>query len=116
MEILNTYTRAGIQADKIEAELRRLGRWQDTPLPEGQYENMGAFGSNTMSFEQWIQFILVINIRAIITDNGDFPDESQVGTYAVRAFDADPEAGQLTQLLIELDDLIEGRDKPGSVE
>jgi uncharacterized protein YqcC (DUF446 family) len=112
MEVSTNYTRVRLIADEIEAELRRLGRWQDTPLPEEKFENMGAFGSNTMTFEQWIQSILLVNIRAIIAAHDDFPDESQVGVYGVRVFDADPAARQLNQLLMELDDLINNRDRP----
>lgn len=116
MEISTLYTRVRLKADEIESELRRIGRWQEAPLPAEKFENMGAFGSNTMTFEQWIQFILLVNIRAIMAANDDFPDESQVGVYGVRVFDADPEASRLNQYLMELDDLINNRERPNMAE
>ena len=112
MEVKYQYTRVRINARDIKAELVKLGRWQDTPLPEAAFDNMGAFGSNTMTFEQWIQFVLLVSISDIIQQSEDFPDESQVGTYAVRTLDGDTEAGLLIQLLQELDDLINLRDRP----
>jgi len=94
------------KANEIEAELKRLNRWDQQPLPEDKFENMGAFGSETMSFEQWIQFVLIDTIREIVKEEAEFPSESNVGVYAVRVFDTDPDASRLTQLLSELDELI----------
>ena len=94
------------KANEIETELKRLSRWDEKPLPEEKFENMGAFGSETMSFEQWIQFVLIDTIREIVKEDAEFPSESNVGVYAVRVFDTDPEASNLRQLLSELDALI----------
>lgn len=94
------------KANEIEAELKRLNRWSENTLPQEKFENMGAFGNGTMSFEQWIQFVLIDTIREIVREQADFPSESNVGVYAVREFDTDPEANNLTRLLSELDDLI----------
>lgn len=74
-------------------------------MREEQYENMGAFGSNTMSYEQWIQFILIPNVQDIIETKGEFPSGSETGVYAVRYFDGDRDASQLITLLSEFDDL-----------
>ena len=94
------------KANEIEAELKRLHRWDENPLPEEKFENMGAFGSKTMGFEQWIQFVLIERIHEIVKEEGEFPSESNVGVYAIRVFDTDPEASELTHLLSELDALI----------
>jgi len=67
---------------------------------------MGAFGIETMGFEQWIQFVLIERIHQIVNEEGEFPSESNVGVYAIRVFDTDPWAGDLTRLLSELDALI----------
>lgn len=94
------------KADEIEACLRSINRWQAEPLPDHLFENMGPFGSSTMSFEQWIQFVLVPTIRDIVNERASFPPYSQVGVYAVRTLDGDTEAQPLVTLLSELDMLI----------
>ncbi|HCW07777.1 MAG TPA: hypothetical protein DGG95_10485 [Cytophagales bacterium] len=94
------------KANEIKIELKRLQRWDDNPMPEEKFEQMGAFGQGAMSFEQWIQFVLIDTIKEIVTHQGDFPSESNVGAYAVREFDGDPAASKLIQLLLELDSLI----------
>jgi len=104
------YEKVAEQARKIETELKRLRRWQTTPLPPEKFENMGAFGSKTMAFEQWIQFVLLERIREIVESKDTFPSESNVAAYAARSFDGDPEAGNLQDLLSGLDQLINGEE------
>lgn len=99
------YAQAGAMADRMEAELKRIGMWQQEPLPDEVFEDMGAFGYKTMAFEQWLQFILIPRVRDIIAAQDDFPEESEVGVYAVRAFDGYPDADALVLLLNEFDGL-----------
>lgn len=98
------------KAHEIEAELKRLKRWSAEPLREERFENMGAFGGNSMTFEQWIQFVLLPRIHGIVQTKGDFPESSSVAPYAIRVFDGDIEAGHLHELLYDLDTLINGSD------
>ena len=100
------YAEAAALADRLAAELKQLGRWSETPLPATAYENMGAFGENTMAFEQWIQFVLLDRLREIVRERGPFPPGSQLATYAVRALDGDPESGPLRDLLYAVDTLV----------
>ncbi len=99
------YDLAAAKAAEIEAELISLNRWDDQPLPEEMFEDMGAFGSRTMAFEQWIQFILLPRIHQIISEQGEFPGKSNVATYAIRNFDGDSAASRLCDLLYELDEI-----------
>lgn len=104
----NLYKRVATKASEIEAELKNLNRWDGQPLPEEKLIDMGAFGSRTMAFEQWIQFILLPRIYDIIQEKGEFPPRSSVATYAIRNFDGDSSAERLCDLLYELDELFNG--------
>ena len=97
-------------AKQIEDELKSLNRWSDHPLPEEKFENMGAFGCNTMAFEQWIQFVLLDRLRNIVANKGEFPKSSSVAAYAVSTFDGDYETVHLQELLSRLDALIDGEE------
>lgn len=106
------YNLASAKANEIEAELKVLRRWSSVPLPPEKLENMGAFGCNTMSFEQWLQFVLIPRIRAIIQDKDVFPQGSMLGPYAIRVFDGDLETTRLHDLLYHLDEIVNaGGDK-----
>lgn len=110
MSQVEKYSNALALSSAIEKELKALNRWSDHNLPQEKFENMGAFGSNTMTFEQWIQFVLLPRLNEIIETKSDFPQSSMIATYAVKAFDGDYETIQLQRLLSELDALANGED------
>lgn len=96
--------------DAIEAEMKRLNAWQAEPLPDEAYEDMGAFGMNTMTLEQWLQFVLVPRVRQIIEEGGSFPGGSQVAQQAFRNWkvwgdDTDTTHDKLLELLRDFDAL-----------
>src|SRR6478735_3224862 len=104
------YKKVSAKATEIKAELKRLNRWQHEPMSAEKFENMGAFGSNTMAYEQWIQFVLLSRIQEIINERGEFPSDSNLSTYAIREFSGDYEASHLQDLLYDLDRIINGTD------
>ena len=99
------YSKAGNKISEIEAEMKRIGYWSIDPLPENAYDFREAFAMDTMTFSQWLQFILIPRVRSIIEQRGDFPLESMVGAQAVREFDGDTTATNLVTLLSDFDDL-----------
>jgi uncharacterized protein YqcC (DUF446 family) len=100
------YETVASKIDAIEAEMKRIGYWQDTPLDPAQYDFRAAFAGDTMAFPQWLQFIFIPNVRRIVNERGTFPPSSQVGAYAVREFDTyGAEVSNLTTLLAEFDQL-----------
>jgi uncharacterized protein YqcC (DUF446 family) len=102
------YSKLAALSAAIEAELKALGTLSTAPLDPGKLIDMGAFGSNTMAFEEWIQFILLSRIKQIIDEKGMLPSESMISTYAIREFDGNPDYNKLMALLRQLDDLANG--------
>lgn len=107
------YDQALRYAAEIELELKNLGVWQSSPPPPEAFLSEEAFFANTLSFPQWIQFVLLDRIRSIVEEPGSFPSTSQVGSYAFREFDGWPEADRLVNLLFAFDSFIENRSEPG---
>jgi uncharacterized protein YqcC (DUF446 family) len=95
--------------DEIEAEMKRIGYWSDTPLPPEAYNFRQAFAMDTMAFSQWLQFVFVPRVNQLVQSGGAFPARSQVGAQAVRDFDGADEASRLVSLLSEFDRYVEGR-------
>jgi len=104
---VDKYEQAAGYADRIEAELRALGRWQDDPPPAEAFESRRPFYGDTMAFTQWLQFVLLARIRQVVAEKGAFPPHSEVGAYAVREFDTDYDAQSLIPTLREFDKFIE---------
>jgi uncharacterized protein YqcC (DUF446 family) len=110
----DSYEKASRLIESIEMELKRLNRWSEQPLPPEKFENMGPFGSHTMAFEQWIQFVLLPRLEEIVRTQGEFPRESKLAVYAVRQFDGDPDTDNLQELLYQLDELVESIHQPSA--
>ncbi len=94
--------------DQIEAEMRRIGIWSEkAPSPE-QFQSQRAFLTDTMAFEQWLQFVFLPHAREAVIGEFPFPTSSSVGTRAVKEFDGSAESQRLGTLLSEFDGLIHG--------
>jgi uncharacterized protein YqcC (DUF446 family) len=102
-----SYAGASEYADQIEQELRKMNVWQPEPPPESAFQSTRPFFGDTMSFYQWLQFVLLPRIRNIVAQRGTFPGKSQVGSYAIRELDGENEAAELIDLLIRFDRFIE---------
>lgn len=94
----------GAVADKIEAELRAFGAWEGS-APEGLAQ--GAFGWPGRSFTQWLQYDLLPRLRGVAAGREDPPQDSMVGTRALREFDGFQDAAPLIDALLELDRLVD---------
>lgn len=103
-------------ATAIREELSQLGVWSSTPLAAEKFNDMGAFGINTMSLTQWIQFVLLPRIQQIIDEQESLPSESMISAHAVREFDGNPEYDKLIELLTQLDDLANGESDSGRAD
>ena len=105
---MDRYETAASYVDRIECELRSLNAWQPNPPADEVFASKTAFFADTMTFYQWLQFVLLPRVREIIRRQGSFPSESSAGAYAVRELDGLEEAGDLIQALCQFDDFIEG--------
>src|SRR5947209_15398940 len=95
---------------EIEDEMKSTGLWQGEPLREEQYKFQQSFAMDTMTFPQWLQFILIPKVKKIIEIGGAFPSHSEVGAKAFREFVMWPAYGdrdteRLLSLLNEFDAL-----------
>ena len=88
----------------IQAEMGKVGLWQNGPLEPDQYDFRAAFAGDTMTFSQWLQFIFLPNVK-IAANEGKFPSSSHVAARAVREFDGMNEASNLITILSEFDAL-----------
>lgn len=102
------YARVAQVADRIEAELRRLNWWSDAPPTPQQLDFREAFAMDTMPFAMWIQFVLLPRVRGIVVERGEFPSQSMVGAHAVREYDGQLAAADLTMLLSAFDEVVTG--------
>ena len=105
--LLDQYAAVSVKLATIKQAMRADGMWQAQPLEAEQYEFHQAFGADTMTFSQWLQFVLVPRVELVLSSRSTLPSNSSVGTKAIREFDSDPRAGGLVTLLCEFDQLFD---------
>lgn len=101
--------RIGELADEIEREMQRVHAWDPNPPSEESILAGGAFGLQAGPFEHWVQVVLVARLREVAAGTLELPGSSMVGTQATREWNGQPDLDVLTRLLIEVDEVTEGR-------
>lgn len=92
--------------DDIEAELRLLGSWSGQPPDQHAFTSNIPFFADRMSFEEWLQWVLVARFRALIDGALPLPERCQIAPMAEEALKlADQDLSRLLALLQELDAL-----------
>ncbi|MBN1430188.1 MAG: YqcC family protein [Anaerolineae bacterium] len=95
------------QIDKIVAEMKRLGLWEQEPKPDDSYEFEHPHDIEK-PFAHWLQHKLVPRVLRTIQTQGDFPAKSRVATQAsVEFLRYDEDTSTLLALLREFDALFE---------
>jgi uncharacterized protein YqcC (DUF446 family) len=101
--------------DEIEAEMKRIGYWSESPPDLQAQADRGELRSylDAPSFESWLQALFLPNARHSVETN-TLPPDSQVGLMAMRQYDYHSvvaEAHGLMNLLYEFDDLVRSHKK-----
>lgn len=99
---------AAVAVDEVERLMREAGVWEPAPLPPAALRFSAPFGADTMSLEQWIQFVLVPRVRSLVPSNGPWPDSSQVSVQALSTLRSSPARGALIAALCRLDRVFNG--------
>lgn len=98
--------RALRSAERLEAALRDLGWWSETPPPPEAFRFRRAFGGDTLSFAQWLQFVLHPRLLDVFARRAVLPRQSDLAAYAARELDgAAEDVTPLISVLQEIDSL-----------
>lgn len=72
---------------QLEAELKVALLWQSEPLPPDAYESKEPFGIDRMSFAQWLQFIFVPRMQALLDAGQPLPSPISISPLAETYFE-----------------------------
>ena len=92
----------------IEQALRALNLWSSTPPPPRAFASTLPFFADCMSFEQWLQWVLVARFRALLEGNLPLPTRCQIAPMAEQSMDhTGQDLAALMTLLTALDALFD---------
>jgi uncharacterized protein YqcC (DUF446 family) len=75
--------------NELQTELKLAGLWSDTEPSKMALSSIQPFGLDTLTFYEWLQFVLVKKLRLICDRRESLPDSSDVTTMAEEVFKSD---------------------------
>lgn len=93
--------------DKCQSLLERHGRWQTQPPAPDKMMSTAPFSVDTLTFLEWLQWVYIARLRAIIEAGATLPRGAKVAPYADESLRADGDPWpELVNLIERLDDMI----------
>ncbi len=93
-----------ILLQQIEAELRQLQLWSSVAPDSAALASTLPFCYDTLSFAQWLQFVFLPKMRALVAARGPLPTKSAIHAMAEEALaPITADKVLLIQLIAELD-------------
>lgn len=93
--------------NEIELEMQRIALWQGQPPEHSTFLSEQPFALDTMESYQWLQWIFLPRMRAIIDANADIPRNFMLYPYFEEALKKeDLDVLPLLMLIKRLDDLV----------
>ncbi|OCG03084.1 hypothetical protein A9G12_09220 [Gilliamella sp. wkB112] len=95
-----------LQLKQIEDEMQRIKLWQMTPPHADAFLSKEPFAIDTMEANEWLQWIFIPRMRALIDASANLPQGFALHPYFEEAFkEQHYEIDRLLQLIKQLDDL-----------
>lgn len=93
--------------DQCQQLLERRGRWETQPPAPEKMMSTEPFSVDTLTFIEWLQWIYIARLRAILEAQGALPSGAQVAPYAEEALKNEPgDWVDLVSLIRQLDQLL----------
>lgn len=70
----------------LEAELRNLELWQDTPPSQEKLMSQQPFAVDTLTFDEWLQFLFLPRMKRILEVGGPLPQVSGIQSMAEEVY------------------------------
>lgn len=93
--------------DGVEEELRRLALWSDERPPPQALRSTLPFCVDTLAFTQWLQWILLPQLRQLLALDAPLPGACAIAPMAEHTFrDLPLDTARLQRLLLAIDRVI----------
>jgi uncharacterized protein YqcC (DUF446 family) len=94
--------------EAIKSEMVRLSLWDTSPPSQEVLSSQQPFCIDTLDFTQWLQWILIPRLEAILKTNIPLPNSSAIHTYAEEALQSRSDNTGLIALIQQLDRALSG--------
>lgn len=93
--------------NELEAELRALNLWSDIPPAPEKLASRQPFAVDTLTLPEWLQWIYLQRLRALVDANAPLPSGAGVKPYAEEYFArTDQPTDRLLGIIDRIDDCL----------
>ena len=111
MELEGPRSAIAAQLIDLEAALRQLDLWSDTPPSQEAMSSEQPFAMDSLEFEEWLQFIFLPNLYEVLGSGSALPESCAIAPMAEETVGKKTLPTEaLMSTLRELDRLITGSD------
>ncbi len=98
-----SYKEVEILIVKLEQSLRETTLWSSNSLPVEVFHSKLPFALDTMSFEQWLQFIFIPKMTNLVNTRNPLPDNLKLMPMAESSFRAKNKHSELMKVINQID-------------
>jgi uncharacterized protein YqcC (DUF446 family) len=92
---------------RLQSEMLKHNLWQIEPISSDAMNSTQPFSFDTMSPEQWLQFILIPKLTHLITADSPMPNQFEITPYFEQTLsDKIKQHTQLIKIIKQLDDIL----------
>lgn len=92
---------------ELQRVMEELQLWQSIPPSEQALQSTEPFAIDVMDAHEWLQWIFIPRMHALIDSAGALPDKIAVSPYIEEAFKDEKELQRLLSPLIEIEKLLQ---------
>ena len=91
----------------LETELQTQGRWDPQAPPPGALKSTQPFAVDTLSFDQWLQWVLLPRMHELLAMQMPLPGNCAIAPMAEEVYgEDDPAAERLVVIIARIDLLL----------
>lgn len=80
------YQQLSLLLDRVETEMKAVSMWGDAKPAPTSFQSELPFFYDTMSFEEWVQWVYIARFREMIKASQLLPQNSDVSPMAEESF------------------------------
>lgn len=105
------YQQVNQNLQALRDALQKLSKWQSVPPPAQALRSTQPFAVDTLDFHQWLQFIMIPRMQALVDERQPLPASIAISPMAVQVYKGDLKRHrELIAILRELDKVLSGED------
>lgn len=94
--------------DRLEMTMRAADEWEAVRPPERLLASTQPFCFDTLTFTQWLQWLMIPRMRRILENHEELPKSSAILPYAEEFVPDEGHGRELLHLVERFDELISG--------